>query len=228
MASMISSKRNVPVFMPTRWAGRACHRCDRPRDWRDCRRHGPRCRPGRHDHDAADAAWTPRPSKRTPRNSRSAAAGSRCPVAGSAGPSRRHKTRHIALRRNHRSHARAAADSTVDKKDDSRLSASRSSPPTSRLSAAFSFAHRHGRSVVRDFSVVDRRPRRVCVEPVMTGEPLIARSFLSGCPCDADTNHHNDHESDEPLQVKQPNVKRHEWEADPNENDGGHDAGEDR
>jgi hypothetical protein len=100
--------------------------------------------------------------------------------------------------------------------------------PHRRLSAAFSFAHRHGRSVVRDFSVVDRRPRRVCVEPVMTGEPLIARSFLSGCPCDADTHHHNDHESDEPLQVKQPNVKRHEWEADPNENDGGHDAGEDR
>ena len=65
------------------------------------------------------------------RSTRSATAGNRCPAAGSAAPSSRRKSWRTALRRNRRSHAHAAADSDVDKKDGSQPSAGPCWGPTS-------------------------------------------------------------------------------------------------
>ena len=65
------------------------------------------------------------------RSTRSATAGNRCPAAGLAAPSSRRKSWRTALRRNRRSHAHAAADSDVDKKDGSQPSAGPCWGPTS-------------------------------------------------------------------------------------------------
>jgi hypothetical protein len=73
-----------------------------------------------------------------------------------AGPSSPHKSPRTALRRNRRTYARAAADSSADRTDGWRPSAGvRRRGPHRRLSIAFALAHRHGRSVVRRIDRVD-------------------------------------------------------------------------
>src|SRR5439155_17810911 len=92
---------------------------------------------------------------RCPRNNQSTTGGSKYLAATPAGPSSRRRTSHIALQRNRRTRARAAADSGADRTDGSPPSASPWLSPHCRLPIALTFAHCHGRSVVRDVDRVD-------------------------------------------------------------------------